>query len=51
MMQSTVRNMFQVKMKDFSESFQFKSEVRKIETETLLSLHNPNYKAVLKQHH
>ena len=50
-MQSTVRNMFQVKMKDFSESFQFKSEVRKIETETLLSLHNPNYKAVLKQHH
>ena len=43
--------MLQVKMKDFSGSFQFKSEVSKIETETLLSLHNPNYEAVLKQHY
>ena len=52
MMHSTVRetNVFEDEIKDLSGSFQFKSEVSKVERETLLSLPNPNYEAVLKQH-
>ena len=51
-MHSTVRktDVFEVEIKNLSGSFQFKSEVNKVERETLLSLPNPNYEAVLKQH-
>ena len=52
MIHSTVRkiDVFEVEIKDLSGIFQFKSEVSKIERETLLSLPNPNYEAVSKQH-
>ena len=52
MMHSTVGtiDVFEVEIKDISGSFQFKSEKSKVEKETLLSLPNPNYEAVLKQH-
>ena len=52
MMHSTVRKMdgFEAEIKNLSGSFQFKSEVNKVERETLLSLPNPNYESVLKQH-
>ena len=47
----TVRkiDVFEVKIKDLSGSFQFKSEVSKVERETLLSLPSLNYDPVLKQ--
>ena len=51
-MPSTVRkiDVFEVEIKDLSTSFQFKLEINKVERERLLSLPNPNYEAVLKQH-
>ena len=50
MMHSTVRkiDVFEVEIKCLGRSLQFKSEVSKIERETLLPLSNPNYKTVLK---
>ena len=51
-MPSTVRkiDVFEVEIKDLTTSFQFKLEINKVERERLLSLPNPNYEAVLKQH-
>ena len=48
MMHSVIKiiDVFEVKIKNLSESFQFKSEVSKVESETLLSLPNPNHEAV-----
>ena len=50
-MHLTVRkiDVFEVKIKDLSGSFQFKSEVSKVERETLLSLPSLNCEPVLKQ--
>ena len=51
-MNPTVRkiDVFEVEIKDLSGSFQFKSEVGKVERKTLLTP-NPNYESVLKEHH
>ena len=47
MMHSVIKiiDVFEVKIKNLSESFQFKSEVSKVESETLLSLPNPNQRS------
>ena len=52
MMHSTIRkiDVFEIEINDVSGDFQFKAEVSKIERETLLSLPNPNYESVLRQH-
>ena len=52
MMHPIVRkaDVFEIKIEDLNGSFQFKSEVSKIEIETLLSLLNSNYEVVLKKH-
>ena len=52
MMHSKTRkiDVFEVEIKDVSGTFQFKSEISKVERETVLLLSNPNYEAVLKQH-
>lgn len=43
-------NMFEVEIEDITRSFYFKSKVRKVEKETLLSVPNTNYEAVLEHH-
>ena len=43
-------DVFEIKINDVSGDFQFKAEVNKVERETLLSLPNPNYESVLRQH-
>ena len=52
MMHSTTRKtgVFEIEINDVSGDFQFKAEVNKVERETLLSLPNPNYESVLRQH-
>ena len=52
MMHSTIRkiDVFEVEINDVSGDFQFKTEVSKVKGETLLSLPNPNYESVLRQH-
>ena len=52
MMHSTTRkiDVFEIEINDASGNFQFKAEVNKVERETLLSLPNPNYESVLRQH-
>ena len=42
-------DVFEVEIKHLSGSLQFKSEVSKLSRETLLSVSNPNYEALLKQ--
>ena len=52
MMHSTTRkiDVFEIEINDVSGDFQFKAEISKVERETLLSLPNPNYESVLRQH-
>lgn len=52
MMMHKVRqiNMFEVEIEDITRSFYFKSKVSKVEKETLLSVPNANYEAVLEHH-
>ena len=52
MIHSTTRkiDVFEIEINDVSGDFQFKAEVSKVERETLLSLPNPNYESVLRQH-
>ena len=49
MMHSTTRkiDVLKVEINDVSRNFQFKTEVSKVERETLLSLPNLNYESVL----
>ena len=49
---STTRkiNVFEIEINDGSGDFQFKAEVSKVEREILLSLPNPKYESVLRQH-
>ena len=52
MVDSTTRkiDVVEIEINDVSGNFQFKAEVSKVEKETLLSLPNPNYEFVLRQH-
>ena len=52
MMHSTTRkiDVIEIEINDVSGDFKFKVEVSKVERETLLSLPNPNYESVLRQH-
>ena len=52
MMHSTTRkiDMFEIEINGANGNFQFKAEVNKVEREILLSLPNPNFESVLRQH-
>ena len=52
MMHSTTRkiDVFEIEINGVSGNFQFKAEVDKVERETFLSLPNPNFESVLRQH-